>query len=203
MNLVELISWINFIVLNLSITLCFLFYGLSVIPFTRQEKLGEKAWKQSNVFRILSDILFLIFIITIFMWIWFPISFFNWKILDNYLILIFISILISIPSFYILIKALKDAGKESVETSKETQMYGGIYKTIRHPQISGTILMFFILCFIINSLFLLIWITLLMIFITPIVIYYEEKDLVKKFGQKYLIYKKSTGALIPKFWKKS
>lgn len=201
MNLAELIGWINFVILNLSVILSFLFYGLSVIPFTREEKIGAKVWKQSNIFRLLSDILFLILIITIFIWIWFPISSLNWKILDNYLILVIISILISIPSFYILIKALRDAGKESVETSRETQMYGGIYKHIRHPQISGSILMFFIFCLIINSLFLLIWIALLMMLITPIVIYFEEKDLIKKFGQNYLMYKKNTGALFPKFWK--
>ncbi|MFX0031533.1 MAG: methyltransferase family protein [Candidatus Hodarchaeota archaeon] len=203
MNFNELMSWINFIVLNLSIILSFLFYGLSVIPITREEKIGKSVWRQSNIFRILSDIIFLILIITIFMWIWFPIPVFNWKILNHYYILIILSILISMPSFYILIRALKDAGKETIETSKETQMYGGIYKHIRHPQISGSILMFCMFCFIINTLFLLIWIGILMICIVPIVIHFEEKDLIKKFGQKYLIYKKNTGALFPKFWQKT
>jgi protein-S-isoprenylcysteine O-methyltransferase Ste14 len=41
-----------------------------------------------------------------------------------------------------------------------------------------------------------------MMVIIPIVIYFEEKDLIKRFGDKYLDYKKKTGALIPKFWQK-
>jgi len=142
MSLNEIISWINFLILNLSIALTFFFYILSVIPITREEKVGKKAWKLCAIYRVLSDILFLILIISILLWIWFPVSVLNWKISENYLFLIIIAIIIAIPSFYILIRALKDAGKETIETSKDTKMYGGIYKRIRHPQISGSILLF-------------------------------------------------------------
>ncbi|MFX1589937.1 MAG: methyltransferase family protein [Promethearchaeota archaeon] len=202
MSLSEILSWINFLALNLSIFLTFFFYILSVIPATREEKIGERSWNLCAIFRVISDILFLLLIVSIILWIWFPIAILNWRISENYLFLVIIAILIGIPSFYILIRALKDAGKETIETSKDTKMYGGIYKHIRHPQISGSILLFVILCLILNSLFLLIWITLLMILIIPIVIYFEEKDLIKRFGEDYLFYKKNTGALIPKFWKK-
>lgn len=203
MSLIELISWINFIIFNLSLFLTFFLYILSVIPSIREERVGEKAWKQCNIFKIFSDILFIILLITIVMWIWFPISMFDWKILENYIILIVISFLIAIPCLYILIRALKDAGKETVETSKKTKMYGGIYKYIRHPQILGSLLLFIILCLLSNSLFLLIWLTSLMIIITPIVIYFEENDLIKRFGERYLVYRKNTGAIIPKFIKKN
>ncbi|MGB5912012.1 MAG: methyltransferase [Promethearchaeia archaeon] len=202
MSLLEILSWINFLTLNLSIFLTFFFYILSVIPATREEKIGERSWKLCAIFRVISDILFLVLIVSILLWIWFPISVFNWRVSENYLFLVIIAILIAIPSFYILIRALKDAGKETIETSKDTKMYGGIYKHIRHPQISGSILLFIILCLILNSLFLLIWITSLMILITPIVIYFEEKDLIKRFGESYLLYKKNTGSIIPKFWRK-
>lgn len=202
MTLSDIISWINFLALNLSVIFTFLFYILSVIPVTREDKIGKKSWKLSKIFRILSDCLFLILILTILMWIWFPISLLDWKILDNNIVLIIISIFLAILCFYILIRALSDAGLETLESSKETQMYEGIYKYIRHPQISSSILLFIVLCIILNSLFLLIWISLLMILITPIVIFFEEKDLIKRFGENYINYKKSTGALIPKLWKK-
>jgi protein-S-isoprenylcysteine O-methyltransferase Ste14 len=198
MSLFEILSWISFLTLNLSIFLTFFFYILSVIPVTLEEKIGERSWKLCAIFRIISDILFLIIIVSILMWVWFPISILNWRISENYIFLIITAVLIAIPSFYILIRALKDAG-ETVEICKETQMYGGIYKYIRHPQISGSILMFLIFCLILNSLFYLIWIISLMILITPIVIYFEEKDLIKRFGVSYLFYRKNTGALIPKF----
>ncbi|MHA1384825.1 MAG: hypothetical protein ACTSR3_13830 [Candidatus Helarchaeota archaeon] len=35
-----------------------------------------------------------------------------------------------------------------------------------------------------------------------IIIYYEEKDLVKRFGKAYIEYQHNTGAIFPKFWKK-
>ena len=101
-----------------------------------------------------------------------------------------------------MIKGVMDAGSETLTPSEENKMYGGIYKHIRHPQISGSILLFIILCLILNSLFLLIWIVSLMVLITPIVIYFEENDLIKRFGEGYLFYKKNVGALIPKFWRK-
>ena len=42
-----------------------------------------------------------------------------------------------------------------------------------------------------------------MILITPIVIYFEEKDLKKRFGESYFFYRKNTGALIPKLRRKA
>jgi len=40
----------------------------------------------------------------------------------------------------------------------------------------------------------------LVVFI-PINIYYEEKDLIRRFGDKYQNYRKQTGALFPKLRK--
>ena len=194
------IDWLNFFTLNLSASLSFGFYALSTMPFTRQKKIGEKAWKQCNTFRILADIFWLVLIITVVLWIWFPIGIFNWKFTDIYILVLLISIVFFIPAAYILVMSLKAAGKETVETSEQTQMYSGIYRKVRHPQILGTILLFIFLCLIINSLFLLIWLIGLMVIITPIVIYFEEKDLLLRFGDRYSLYKKNTGALIPKFW---
>jgi protein-S-isoprenylcysteine O-methyltransferase Ste14 len=169
------------------------------MPFTRQKKIGEKAWKQCNAFRILADIFWIVLILTIVLWIWFPIGIIDWKFTGNYIIVLLISIVFFIPAAFILVMSLKAAGKETVETSEQTQMYSGIYKKIRHPQILGTILLFIFLCLIINSLFLLIWLIGLMVIITPIVIYFEEKDLLLRFGDQYSLYKKNTGAIIPKF----
>jgi len=38
---------------------------------------------------------------------------------------------------------------------------------------------------------------------TPIMIHYEEADLIRRFGEQYIEYKKKTGALFPKFRKSS
>jgi len=172
------------------------------MPKTREAKIGKKAWKQCVILRETSDILFIVLIINIFLWVWFPIPILNWKILDAYFILLSISVPSLILCVFLITKAVKDAGVETVKTSKDTEMYGGIYKYIRHPQILGSVPLFLIICLLINSLFLLIWITCLMMVIIPIVIHFEEKDLIKRFGKEYIDYKKKTGALIPKFWQK-
>ena len=98
---------------------------------------------------------------------------------------------------------MKDAGSETMSPSKETEMYGGIYNHIRHPQTLGEFPMYPAMAFIFNSWFLVIITTVFIIIYTPIMIHYEEIDLAKRFGQNYLDYKKRTGALFPKLRKKT
>ena len=73
---------------------------------------------------------------------------------------------------------------------------------IRHPQILGEMPLFIAITLFINSLFLVVWVTFFVILGTPILIHYEEKDLLKRFGDAYLEYRRRTGGLIPKFWEK-
>lgn len=63
--------------------------------------------------------------------------------------------------------------------------------------------MFPALAFMFNSWFLVIISSIFIIIYIPIMIHYEEKDLVKKYGEKYIEYQKSTGALFPKLRKKT
>ncbi|MFW9949310.1 MAG: methyltransferase [Candidatus Thorarchaeota archaeon] len=198
----EFTSWFNYIALNLSAILSFYLYILSVMPKTREKKKGEKAWKECIILRYLSELFWLILVICIFLWPLFPISFLNFVICENYLFIFTISILIIIPSSLLVFLSVKDAGSETIKTLQDTTMYGGIYNQLRHPQITGATPIFIALCLIVNSLTLLINLIILMIIIIPIVIYYEEKDLILRFGNSYINYKKETGALIPKFWTK-
>lgn len=196
----EIIAMINFISLLISSILSFYFYVRSVMPFTLQKKIGEKAWKICNRFRILADILWTILIVNLLLWIWFPLSYINFPITERFLPLLITSLILIVPFIIITIKAVLDAGKETVKTSEETRMYIGIYNHIRHPQMLGATPVVLLTCCLLNSLTLLIIFTILMVIIVPIVIYYEEKDLITRFGDSYLDYKKKTGAFIPKFW---
>jgi len=74
----------------------------------------------------------------------------------------------------------------------------GLYAKVRHPQYIGFVAIMFG--------FLVMWPTLLTIFMFPILLYMyhrlgksEEKNMIKEFGQKYLDYQKSTPAYIPKW----
>ncbi len=180
------------------------FYTLSIQPIKRSEKYGDKAWKDCKKFRSIGGLAEFISIANLILWIWFPLPVVNkWIISSNIWIGIIIGICILIPGIYLLIRGMKDAGAETLTPSKETKMYSGIYNYIRHPQTLGEFPMFIAMSFIFNSWFLVILSSLFIIIYTPIMILYEEKDLVKRFGEKYTEYQKRTGALFPKLIKKS
>ena len=74
----------------------------------------------------------------------------------------------------------------------------GLYAKVRHPQYVGFVAIMFG--------FLLMWPTLLTIFMFPILLYMyhrlgksEEKTMIKEFGQEYLDYKARVPAYIPKW----
>jgi len=151
--------------------------------------------------RLIAGFFEIIIIIDLVLWIWFPIPLINWRISNNYLIGFLIGILISIPGLIIMIKGMRDAGKETLQPSQETQMYGGIYNYIRHPQSLGEFPLFIAIAFMVNSWFLVILMSLFVIIYVPIMIHYEEQDLIRRFGEKYREYQKRTGVLLPRFKK--
>lgn len=177
----------------------------ALMPVTREEKIGQKAWKQAAICREIGGFIELIWLINLILWIWFPIPQLDWILSKNILIGIIIGIIIAAPSLTLLLLGMKAAGKESLSPSKKTEMFGGIYRYIRHPQNLGEFLLFLALPFIINTLFLIIWMLIVIIILLPLLIYIEEKDLIKRFGDSYLMYKRNTGAIFPKFksWDKN
>ncbi|MBN1216178.1 MAG: hypothetical protein JXA99_12150 [Candidatus Lokiarchaeota archaeon] len=118
----------------------------------KKEKMGEKAWKYCEKVRMLSGLFEFIVIINFFLWIWFPLPIVQgWIINKNMWIGVIIFVIVMIPLMLIMIKRVSDAGSDTLSPSKETQMYGGIYKYIRYPQTLGEFSMFIAFGFIVNS----------------------------------------------------
>ncbi len=197
-----MIEWINLIILIISVFIFSYLYLLSIQPVKRSEIRGEKAWKECANFRAIAGIFMCISVANFILWIWFPIPFLDFKVDRNYIGGIIIGLIILVICLPIMIKGEKDAGTETMKPSKDTKMYGGIYKYIRHPQTLGEWPTFIGLAFFINSWFLVFVSAMWIIIYTPIMIYFEEKDLIRRFGDSYLDYQKQTGALFPKFRKK-
>jgi protein-S-isoprenylcysteine O-methyltransferase Ste14 len=198
-----LIAIINFGSLIVSFILMSYLYLLSVQPMKRSEQYGEKAWEDCKKLRSFGGFFELIATINMILWIWFPLPIVgDWKIGENIWIGIIIGICILVPCGIIMIKGILDAGSETLAPSKSTEMYGGIYNYIRHPQTLGEFPMFVAFGFIFNSWFLVIISAVGIITYIPIMIHYEEKDLLKRFGEKYRKYQERTGALFPKLRKK-
>ena len=172
---------------------------LSVMPVTREEKVGERAWKECARLRGISFLFAGIMILNTILWIWLPIPELSWLLNPDPWIGILIGIVIAVPCLYILKIALRDAGEEMHTPLKETKLHGGIYKKIRHPGALGEMPLYVVIALFTNSFFMTIWMLVFIILFTPIHIHYEEKDLLKRFGNEYAEYKSQTPAFIPKF----
>jgi protein-S-isoprenylcysteine O-methyltransferase Ste14 len=197
-QLVELIPWINFGVLVLSTVMMFIFYMRSASPAQLEKKIGEVAYQRCGRYRIIASVFEMIAIANFIIYSYYPlpISFpqtFPWP----YWISFFIALIIAIPSGYVMIRGVLDAGEESMIPKKKGRLFGGIYKKIRHPQSMGELPLWWALAFFLNSPFLalysFIWIP---IFVS--ISLAEEKDLLNRFGDKYEEYKQETGFIIPK-----
>ena len=193
-----IIAWSNFLLINIFTILAWYFYIKSVMPAHREEKVGEKAWKDCTRFRSFSAVFLSILVIQMILWVWFPIPGLTMIVHPNPLIPILLGVIIAIPLTAILMLGIRDAGKETMRPSQDTELYGGIYKYIRHPQMVGELPWFIIIALFLNSLFLVFYSIFVLIISFPIIIHYEEKDLVKRFGSEYIEYRKRTGAIFPK-----
>ncbi|MFW9984305.1 MAG: methyltransferase family protein [Candidatus Odinarchaeota archaeon] len=198
----SVIAWSNFVILNIASVFCWYFYILSVQPVTRSEKYGDQAWTMAKRHRLITSVLMGIISVNMILWFWFPIPELAWPVHPIWLFSILIGIILAFVFTPIVIKGAIDAGKEAMEPSQSTEMFGGIYNYIRHPQTVGEMPWFVIIALFINSLFLTIWAIIMIIIVTPIIIHYEEKDLIKRFGDKYREYQKRTGAILPRIRKK-
>ena len=192
----------NFILMNLFLVLFSITSILSTMPSTLSERWGDKAWRLCFWLRQLCFVFIFLAIVSAILWLWYPIPGLIWPISLNPIIPIIIGIVIAFPFSVIMLKAMKDGGKEHVAPYKETTMHTGIYLYIRHPGALGEMPLYIALGFFLNNWFLVLSMTLFVIIYTPFAIYFEEKDLVKRFGDDYLEYKKRTGALFPKVKKK-
>lgn len=192
-----MLNWINLIILVISTALMAFFYIKSVGPAALEQKIGLKAYARSAYYRIIASVFEIIVILNYIMYFFLPLPlitrFFFW----DYWISIILSLLIFFPSLYVMLKGLKDAGREALFPDKEHTLYKGIYLKIRHPQAFGEAFLWWSVALILNSPFLflysIVWFPLFYWFCKA-----EEKDLIIRYGEPYNDYKKRTGMFFPK-----
>jgi protein-S-isoprenylcysteine O-methyltransferase Ste14 len=200
--LANVIEWINFIVLVLATILFLIFYVESVSPARLEKKIGEIAYEKCKTYRLISGAFEGVTIINYVLYFYYPLPInlplaFPWP----WLVSVLIAFLLLIPSLYIMILGIRDAGKETLEPKKEHTLYTGIYETVRHPQAIGESILWFPLALFLNSPFLMFY-SFLWIPIFYIMCLAEESDLVIRYGDSYVEYRDRVGFLIPKRPKK-
>jgi protein-S-isoprenylcysteine O-methyltransferase Ste14 len=193
-----MLPWLNFIVLFLSTLLFLFFYVKSVSPAQLARKIGERAWRRCMWLRILAGFFEFVIVANYVLYLFYPLPVglparFPWPWWAS----IVIAVVIGIPSVWLMVRGMLDAGRETLEPKREHTMYGGIYQRIRHPQALGEMPAFWIVAFALHSPFLVLWSS---IYIPVFVLMSkaEEVDLLLRFGQEYEEYRQQVGIFGPK-----
>jgi len=198
-----MINWINLIVMIFSSLLMLYLYLKSVEPSALETKIGKKAYKKCGQYRMLASVAELIIVGNYVIYFFYPIEIpgipqtFPWE----WGFSILLAIAIVIPSGYIMVKGLLDAGKEAMIPQIDQELYQGIYTKLRHPQAVGELPLWWCGALVLNSPFLALY-SIIFIPIFFMMIRAEEKDLVIRFGKTYKTYMKNTGMIFPKFRQK-
>jgi protein-S-isoprenylcysteine O-methyltransferase Ste14 len=194
-----MIVWINGLTLILSTIGFGYFYGHSVTPRCTHKELNESILKKCGDYRLIAGlfetIIFIAYII------YYPIKIpRSIDLFSNQVIPIILLIIMFFVGSLLYYKSIKDAGKETLKPNESTPMFGGIYKTIRHPQTTASILIYFALAIGSNQLFLLLY-TVILSLVYIYITYIEEDDLMIKYGEDYRKYREKTGRFLPKLRK--
>jgi protein-S-isoprenylcysteine O-methyltransferase Ste14 len=194
----EAIAWLNLACLHLSSFLMLLTYILSLTPASREEVVGERAWREATWYRSASNVLELVMIANVALWIWFPVPPLDRKVHPSPWVGIAAGAVMAIPLAWVDLRANLDLGAEGFGPSKDTPLAGGIYRYIRHPQMIGEIPLFIAGALCINSAFLALWFLAYVCIYIPVLMHFEEPDLTKRFGRPYEEYRRRTGAIFPR-----
>jgi protein-S-isoprenylcysteine O-methyltransferase Ste14 len=193
-----MIAWINIAVLIVSTLFTFIFYVKSVAPAALEKKIGPVAYQRCTIYRFLSGVFMSVAMVNYVVYVFHPLPIplaetFSWP----WWISALIAVLIALPSGYLWLRGMKDAGEETMIVRKGHIMYGGIYEKIRHPQAVGELPFWWVIAFLLHSPFLVlysfIWLPIFLIMSLA-----EENDLLIRYGQAYADYRKETGAFFPK-----
>jgi protein-S-isoprenylcysteine O-methyltransferase Ste14 len=193
-----MITWTNFAMLILSTFGVLYFYVKSVGPAALEQKIGPEAYRRCSIYRWIAGGLMGVTAANYVVHVFYPLPIglpetFPWP----YWVSALIAVLIALPSGYIMLLGIRDAGEETMAPKKEHTLYRGIYEKIRHPQALGEMPLYWVFAFLCHSPFLVLY-----SFIWIPVFYYmcvaEERDLVLRYGHPFIEYQQRTGMFIPR-----
>ena len=188
-------AFINLIVLAASSALFALFYIWSVRPATLEQEIGPAAYAQCARYRQWSSVFMLVATVSFVLVRWLPPPLpvpdtFPWP----WWVSATLAAAIAVPSTYLFVRGMADAGEETMTPKAEHTLYGGIYRRMRHPQALGEVLIWSVMALLLHTPFLL----LIAVAYVPVWVYFcvaEERDLVLRYGRAYEDYRARTG-----FW---
>jgi endonuclease/exonuclease/phosphatase (EEP) superfamily protein YafD/protein-S-isoprenylcysteine O-methyltransferase Ste14 len=193
----DMIPWMNFAVLLVAVALMLYLYILSVRPAALEKRIGPAAYKRCGRYRFAAMALMFLIMGNYIVYYFYPLPLplphtFPWAWWVSGLI----AALLAIPSGYLVVRGMRDAGAEAAAPRPEQKLFGGIYNHIRHPQ-AWEAVWWFVLALALHSPFLTLF-SLLLLPVEYTMVMAEERDLVLRFGQQYEDYRQRTGAFWPR-----
>ena len=114
------------------------------------------------------------------------------------LVHLLIALAFLIPGAYLGIKGVMDIGLEAAETHRsESIITTGLYSKMRHPQYVGMVFSHIGITFLVSGLYSLL-LTPLVLIENWLICRKEEQELVKEFGEDYVMYQKSVPMFLPR-----
>jgi protein-S-isoprenylcysteine O-methyltransferase Ste14 len=193
-----MIAWFNLALLVAATLLTFYFYVRSAGPAALEKKIGPTAYDRCTRFRIIASIFMTVATVNYVVYYFHPLPTalpltFPWP----WWLSVMIAVTIAVPAGCLFWRGVKDAGEETLIVKKGHVMYGGIYEKIRHPQAAGELPFWWVIAFLLNSPFLVLysfaWIPIFLAMCLA-----EERDLLIRYGQAYEEYRQHTGFWMPK-----
>ena len=193
-----MIAWSNVVVLAVSALLCLYFYIKSAGPAALEKKIGPRAYGRCTRYRFIASIFMTAAMVNYVVYVFYPLPIalprtFPWP----WWVSALIAGLIALPSGYLWVRGMKDAGEETMSVKKEHTLYGGIYDKIRHPQAVGELPFWWVFAFLCHSPFLVLF-SFVWVPIFAFMCWAEERDLLLRYGDAYADYMKRTGAFVPR-----
>jgi len=192
-----MIARLNVLCLVVATVLTAVFYVRSVGPAALEQRIGPSAYGRCGRYRAVAMVCMFVGMGNYIVYYFYPMPTplpvaFPWP---WWVSAVFGSV-IAVPSGFLLWRGVHDAGKEALAPQQEQQLYGGIYKRIRHPQ-AWEALLWFTLAFWLHSPFLVLY-SFVWSVVEYLMVMAEERDLVIRFGQPYVDYRQRTGVFLPK-----
>lgn len=193
-----LIALVNFGVLIVSSVLFTVFYVKSVSPAALERRIGETAYRRCGLYRVVSSVFMFVACANYVLYHWYPLPLpvspnFPW----DWGVSAAIATVIALPSLYLMFRGIKDAGEETMLPKKDHTLYGGIYEKIRHPQAVGEFPLWWVIAFLVNSPFLVMF-SFAYIPVWYYMCWAEERDLLLRYGAAYEEYRRNVGFWLPR-----
>lgn len=192
-----MIAWLNVVCLVATTILTALFYVKSAGPAALEQRIGPAAYARCGRYRAVSMVFMFLGMANYVVYYFYPLPLplpeeFPW----SHWISAVAGTALSLPAVYLMMRGMRDAGKEALVPQKEQTLYGGIYERVRHPQAWEAVLWFTFALWL-HSPFLVLY-SFVWLAVEYLMVMAEERDLGLRFGRAYLDYRQRTPAFLPR-----